>query len=381
MSFFTGKKLLLIGMFLLLLIGIPVTIYILQQQTNNQSHAQKSTVLSYTPDSTPSSPVQKTVGDEFTMDLMVNPGANLVSFVSFEIHYDPQYLSVATANGFVPNAAAFPTILEGPTVTPGKITGTLSVGAEPTRAIQTPTKAGTITFKALKATGVQPTQITYIQPTTKVLSIGSNDQFSEDVLSSATPAYVVITDAGSPSVTPDVSPSDAPSDAPTPTDSTAPTETPTPDTTSSNVVPVCSNLTISPAASGTAPFTASFTTEGSDTDGTVDKITYNFGDGQVSDITDAGGVGTATVSAQTTHTYNDPGTFQVSSILTDNAGGVSAQNGCTQTITVLGNPTPTLAGASATPTLPPTGPGDTFIGIGAVVAVLTLIGSFLFFAL
>lgn len=376
MSFLTGKKLLLIGMFLLLLIGIPVTIYILQQQTEDRSHAQKSTVLSYSPDSTPSSPIQKTVGDEFTLDLMVNPGANLVSFVSFEIDYDPQYLSVASSNGFVPNAAAFPTILEGPTVTPGKITGTLSVGAEPTRAIQTPTKAGTITFKALKPTTGQPTSIKYIQPITKVLSIGKQDQFSEDVLSSATPAYVVITADGE-TVTPEISPSDTPSDTPSPTDEPTPTDTPD---TSSNIVPVCSALTISPTASGTAPFTASFTTEGSDTDGTVDKITYNFGDGQVSDITDAGGVGTATVSAQTTHTYDNPGTFQVSSILTDDVGGVSAQNGCSQTITVLGNPTPTPI-ASATPTLEPTGPGDTFIGIGAVVAVLTVIGTFLFFAL
>jgi hypothetical protein len=379
MSFFTGKKLLLIGMFLLLLIGIPVTLYVMQQQTEDRSRAEKSTVLSYTPASTPSSPIQQAVGDEFTVDLMVTPGTNLVSFVSFEVNYDPQYVEVASSNGFVPNTAAFPTTLEGPTVTPGKITGTLSVGAEPTRAIQTPTKAGTITFKALKATGVTPTQVKYIQPITKVLSIGSNDQFSEDVLSSVTPAYILITGEVGPSTTPAPTSAPLPTAAPQPTAAPNPNPNPNPNPgggigTGVNVVPVCSTLTVSPGISGNAPLTVQFTAEGNDQDGTISKISYNFGDGEFVDITDSGGVGTATVSAQTSHTFTNPGTFQVTSLLTDDVGGVSTTTGCNVTITVLG-------GSSPAPTLEPTGPGSTILGIGAIVAIVTAIGGFFFFSL
>lgn len=380
---FTGKKLLLIGMFLLLLIGIPVTIYILQQQTDDRTRAEKSTVLSYTPESSPASPIQKSVGDEFTIDLMVNPGTNLVSFVSFEIKYDPTILEVGAQNGFVVNSAAFPTTLEGPTVAQGKITGTLSVGAEPTRALQTPTKVGTITFKALKATGTAPTQVSYQLPLTKVLSIGGNDQFSEDVLASTNPAYVVILDGNSPSITPGVTVT--PSAGPTPTPGNNEELTPTPTTPanvgSGNVIPVCTNLTVSPALSGSAPFSVNVTTEGSDEDGTVNKITYNFGDGQVADITDAGGAGTATVSAQTSYTYNTPGTYQVTSVLTDDTGGISTTGNCTQTVSVIAEPTPTPTGATPIPSMTPPGPGTTILGIGAIFAVITAIGSYLFFAL
>ena len=82
-------------------------------------------------------------------------------------------------------------------------------------------------------------------------------------------------------------------------------------------------------------------------------------------------------SATATHTYETAGSYQVSALMTDDLGGVSDQANCTQTITV-NDLTPT---ASASPTLEPTGPGSAFLGIGAVVGILTVIGGLLFFAL
>ena len=173
------------------------------------------------------------------------------------------------------------------------------------------------------------------------------------------------------------------------------TDAPTPQpSVAANQPPVCQSLTVSPSNSGSAPYAVTLSTSGSDPDGTVNKITFNFGDGQVSDVTQGGGIGTASISAQTVHTYQSGGTFQASAIYTDNQGGVSAQGSCTQTITVAaqlasnqgstttGTTTAQQPTATPAPTaLPSTGPGNKFIGIGAVVSILTLIGGMLFFAL
>lgn len=394
---FSAKRLLLIGFFAIILVAIPVTVYFLQQQQQVNSHAQAATSLSFSPPSTQASPLQKNVGDTFGLDLSVDPSTNLVSFVRLEIQYDPTKLATASANGadaFEPNKAAFPSINEGPIYQDGKILVTVSVGSDPTKAIQTPTKIGTITFKALASTDT-PTLVSY-GAQTQVLSIGSADQASENVLSSVSPAAIMIAGAAttptpSPSVT--ETPTDTPtptiaSDTPTPTPTVAQvTDTPTPTIASTpsanNQVPVCTGLTATPA-SGSAPLVVNFTAQGNDPDGTISKVTFNFGDGDVTPITD--GMGTSSVQTQTTHTYNSGGTFTASAVLTDNNAGDSVSSGsCTQTIVVDGpiaTPTATLtASDTPTPTLGNPGPGSTIIGLGAFFTALSVIGAILFFAL
>ena len=156
-----GKKLFLIGFIIILLVGIPTTIYFLQKQQETRTRAQKSTNLTFSPNSTASSPIQKKIGDSVPLDIMVNPGSNLVSFVKLEITYDQDKLATASAGAFTPNTAVFPTVLEGPIYTPGKIAVTLSVGPDPTKAVQSIAKAGTVTFTALaNTTDSQPTLVT-----------------------------------------------------------------------------------------------------------------------------------------------------------------------------------------------------------------------------
>src|SRR5205823_5958346 len=102
----------------------------------------------------------------------------------------------------------------------------LSVGPDPTKAIQSVVKAATINLKAIANTPAgTPTLVTY-GATTQVLSIGSNDQASENVLSSETPATIIIGGAA-PSGNPSGGPSGNPSDQPT---QAIPTGTPTPTT-------------------------------------------------------------------------------------------------------------------------------------------------------
>ncbi len=398
MSLLSGRKLLVLGFIFILLIAIPVLIWFLQQQQETRSRATKSTVVSFQPVSSLTAPLQKNVNDTISMDVMVDPGNNLVSFVKLEIQYDPTKIATEGANAFAVNPAAFPSTLEGPTYTPGKITATLSVGADSTKVIQTPTKIATITFKAIAPTENAPTSITHgLQ--TKVLTIAGAEQTSEDVLSSATPAFITI--AGAAEVTDTPTPTlepDEPTRTPTPTltltptvpaGTTSPTLTPTPTGIgSSNQVPDCESFVADRSTTGTAPFAISFTVTGSDPDGTINKATFNFGDGPVQTLTETGGLGSNSVSVQTSHTYNSAGTYQATATLTDNQNGVSAAASCALDITVQaadGGTGSTDGGAAAetteAPTIAAAGPGDIFLGVGAFVGILSIIGGILFFML
>ncbi|HVF69620.1 MAG TPA: PKD domain-containing protein [Xanthomonadales bacterium] len=387
-----GRKIFLFGFIAVLLIGIPVTIYLVQRQQETRSRAEKSTNLTFTPDSSPSAPIQKKIGESIPLDIFVDPGTNLVSFVKLEIQYDPEKIATASADAFKPDVTTFPSVLEGPVYTPGKISVTLSVGPDPTKAIQTKAKAATVTFKAVSNTAPgTPTLVSY-GASTQALSIGFNDQASENVLSSATPAHIIIGgDAGpsepiptgtpAPTIPAIISPT-APAVLPPvslPPVSLPPAGGATP---SANTSPVCTTLTVDKSPSGAAPLSLNFGATGSDPDGTVSKVTFNFGDGQVVDVTDpASGVGTASVSAQTAYTYNTAGTFTASAVLTDNANGISASTSCTQTVTVTGNGVTTAPPVEPPVSLPPTGTTEVVLGIGALLLTIIVGGGFLFFFL
>ncbi len=394
----SGKKLFLIGFIVILLVGIPLTVYILQQQTNTQQHAAASTNLAFSPNSSASAPIQENIGSTIPLAITVDPGKNLVSFVKLEIQYDPTVLATASANAFVPNVSAFPSVLEGPIYSPGKIAVTLSVGPDPTKAIQQAVTAATINFVALKATPPgTPTLVSYTT-NTQVLSIGPNDQASENVLSSATPATIAITGT-SPSPTstvptgtpaPSVAVSPTPSTAPTAAPSSAPTATPTVQlqpvisgTPSSNP-PICSSLTINGPSTGNAPYALTFTASGSSSAETISKVTFNFGDGQISDVTQSGGIGTASVNVQAAHTYSNPGTFTANAILTDSTGAVSSSDAsssanCSQTITV--NAASGSGTVNPSPTMPATGSTGIAVGISLSAMFLIVGGGLLFFIL
>ena len=397
-----GKKLFLIGFIVVLLIGIPLTVYLLQQQQNISSHAQASSNLAFSPDSTSAAPIQKNVGDSIPLDVSLDPGKNLVGFVKLVIQYDPSVLATASANAFTVNPNALPSVLEGPVYSPGQIAVTLSAGADPTKVIQTKTTLATITFKALKNTPPgTPTLVTYTT-NTQIMSSGPNDQAAENVLSSAAPATIAIggatpSEAIPPSPTPSGMVSGAPSVAPTAAPTTAaPTAVPTiapsipatSGTPTNNVPPTCTSLTVDRATTGNAPFSLTFTANGNDTDGTISKVSFNFGDGQVSDVTQAGGIGTASVNVQASHTYNNPGNFTAYAVLTDNGGALSTNSSsssasCSQTITVNAASGSASTGSTTnpSPTMPPTGSTGLAIGIGLGAMLLVVGGGLLFFIL
>lgn len=193
------KKALILGSLLVLALSIPITVRFLQPRQEIRSKAAGSTKLSFTPASSVTAPLQKNVGDTIALDMMVDPGTNLVTFIRFQLQYDPTKLEIVQADPFTINASAFPQKIEGPVLGSGTVAESLSVGSDPTKAIQAVTKVGTVNFKAIGGTGGVPTTVTYTT-LTQALSSGANDQAGENVLSTTTPATIVI--AGGNAATP-----------------------------------------------------------------------------------------------------------------------------------------------------------------------------------
>ena len=376
MSLPSGKKLLLFGFIAVLLVVIPLTVYLVQQQQKTRSGAAPSTTLGF-------NPASKTVAvnDVVNLDVMMNPGTNQVSFVKLIINYDATKLATSAAGAAIcpqkpndalcPNVVAFPSVLQGPIYGPGTISVTLSIGGSPQNIVQAATKIASLSFQALVPTDPGTTQITIDSQQGQVLSIASTDQFNENVLSSVSPATITITGAvASPTPTPTPAPTAEPTVSPTP----APTATP------NAQAPTCQSLTLSGAATGAAPYSLTFTATGTSSASTISKVTFNFGDSAVQDVPQSGGP--SSVSVQASHTYNSGGTFVASASLTDALGNVSTSTTCTQTITVTATPTSTaIAQATPVPPLPPTGPDTKILAIGTIGTILSVLGILLFFAL
>lgn len=192
------KFFLSLGALLVLTLAIPVTLSMIQKQQETQSQAQATTSMYFTPASSSSSAIQKSVGDTFSLDVMINPGSNLVTFVRFRIVYDPTKLELVTSNPFAVNTTAFPNQVEGPILGTGSLAESLSVGSDPTKSIQTITKIGTLNFKAIGGTGSSTTEVNF-DALTQVLSAGSQDQASENVLATRSAAVIAIDGSGTPS--------------------------------------------------------------------------------------------------------------------------------------------------------------------------------------
>jgi len=373
---FSRKKLLLLGFLFVMLLAIPATVFLVKQQQDLITRAVANTTLSLTP-------AEKTasVGDEVTFDIFVSPGNNQVSFIKLVLKFDPEILST-TEDGFTVDPLSNLSIIQGPVVGTDELSVVLTVQADPTKVIQTNTKIGTVAFDVIAPSDL-PTQISFDQTQIQISSIAAPDSFTENVFLNGTPANITILGDADLSPTPSATPSATPS--PTITDDPEATESPTPTPTDSlssdNEVPVCDLLTTDFGTSGVTPYTLIFTAEGSDFDGTIQKVTFDFGDTTIEDLTEGGGIGTSTVSVENTHTYESSGTFNASVIFTDDLDGVSDSDSCSLDIDVSGGDTEATISATPTPTIADPGPREAIVGIGVLGAILFIIGTLLFFAL
>lgn len=381
------NKFFILGNLLLLLIAIPVTLYFVKKQQELRSKAAPSSKLYIDPATVNTS----TQCQSASVDLTIDPGSNIVSIVDFYITYDPTKLDITQ----ITPGTSFPTAVRASSISNGTANMSVSVGADVTRAVSSVAKVATITFVP-KSQGSAQIQIDSSK--TRVFSLGPSDQPTENVLSSVAPGAITIGNSacltGGGSITP--TPSGTQSVlSPTPTTSISPT-------VSTNQTPICTSLTASPAATGSAPFSVLFTGQGNDPDtaGLITKATFTFGDGTATqDVTT--GLNQKTVSTQASHTYQTPGIFPAALTFTDNTGAVS--NACSQNITAASvgsgsatitptsiptiiptsTPTPTLAlveKPTAAPTIAPTGSIGQTLGIISAVVASVAVG-FLLFAL
>jgi len=249
-----------------------------------------------------------------------------------------------------------------------------SIGTEVTKAIQGGGSPVTIASVNFQGTAVTDTTSISFGNGTQVLSLASADQPSENVLATSTPATITVAGPTTQSTPPaEINPPGGGGDM-----MATPSATPT-----TNQNPLCTSLIADNVSSESAPFTVMFTANGNDPDGTINKVTYNFGDGSVQEATSSGGLGTNTVNPQVSYTYQTNGLFTANATFTDDKGGISDPTTCSLTISV--GP----AALSATPTQPPvamkkllpTGPGQILMIVGAAGVAVMVIGGVLLFGL
>ena len=221
MSTFARKKIAIFGFAVILVLAIPLTIFTLQRPQENRSRAAGSAKLNFVPSSTTTAPLQKNVGETIPLDIMVDPGTHFVTFVRFQVKYDPTKLEISSSDPFTLNQAAFPAKIEGPVVgSGGTVAESVSVGSDPTKAITKVTKVGTLNFKAIGPTGNTPTTVTYTT-ITQVLSSGSSDQAAENVLSTTATASIIVNGTAlTPTMVATASATPGPSATPAPTANT-----------------------------------------------------------------------------------------------------------------------------------------------------------------
>jgi hypothetical protein len=371
----------LLGNLLLIILAIPLTLFLVRRLQVLRGSAAPTTTLAIEPNTVTANTCQNPI----TMDVFVDPDKNLVSIVDMYVVYDATKLELTKIN---PNKTSFPLTLRGPNYASGKANISLSIGSDVTRAIQQKTKVATLEFKPLAATSGGPVTVSLDKAQTRVFSLSKTDEAGENVLLNTLDTAVTInTQANCPAVSPGVTGTATPSatitTAVTPT---APLPTTPPLV---NQAPVCTSLNIDRATNGTAPYSLAFTGNGTDANGTITKVTFNFGDGPVQEVTTGGGFGTKTVSLQASHTYNNAGTYEATVSFTDNDGAVSSPSAaCSKTITVAaapaggnagvgGNNGGSAGGGAGQPTPTLESPGSVLQTVGIVGGIMiALAGGF-----
>ncbi len=220
------KHLVVISLLIIFAIGVPFTLFIFNQQQELRSRAEKSTTVYFSPSSSVDNPIQTQVGNTLPLDIMINPGTNLVSLMKLEILYDPAKLEITNATAFQANMITISKIVEGPLITPGKMAVTLSIGTDLNKVINKITRVATLKLKALNSTAEtkSTTSVTY-GINTQILAIGANASASENVLSSTQPAIISIYSITKPTATPTPKPTATPTPKPTATPTPTPINT------------------------------------------------------------------------------------------------------------------------------------------------------------
>lgn len=381
------KKILLIVSGLILIVGLIVGLIVVRQQQELRQKAAPATTMSLSP-----SQITKNVGDEFSIDAVVDTGANSIQLVQIELSFDPTKVKPLSFT----NSATFPNIISSETfTTDGKAqisVGTASI-AQPFTGQAT---AATIRFQALQATDA-PITLSYTAQT----FVGSIAEGRVNSLVGTTPANITISGSGTVATptptqatgtvdptptTSTITPTAGPSPTPGPTNTPAPTSVTTPlptatttPTTGPSPTPGALSLVISGPTDGLTTSDTTPTFSGTAKAGSSITIAVYPG----------GTTGVVTVDSSgnwsfTPQTALGQGVYTLSITASDPITGASENSSTSFTIssgtaTLTATPTPTTATSSqTTPTtttapVPVTGTEDVTL-IVAALGILLLIG-------
>ena len=210
------KKFLLIFTFVLLLAGIPITVFLVKQRQEIRQKAAPATTLSF---DLPT--ITKNVDENFDLKVMINTGTNQISSAKLSINFQNTYLEAVSVN----KGTFFDNILEAGIVdnTNGKVTITLS-SISSAKSSQGDELLATITFKTKALTPTNtPSEINMTGSET----IGQEaDLVSRNLLVSSGKTMVTVSQAAQPSPSPTTTPSASPLATPSTVPTVAPSATP-----------------------------------------------------------------------------------------------------------------------------------------------------------
>lgn len=172
-----------------LVIMLPLFLLSSQQKQEQRSLADNATTLSFSPSGSKNKPVTKNINDQFTLDVVINPGNNLVSLLKLDINYDPSVIELSPENPMIINKDVFPEVLEGPVYSDGRVQVVLSVGFNQTKAVSTQSTVATLNFISKSLS--RRTTVNF-GDNLSAFSVGAGDASGENIIGTATPAYIRI---------------------------------------------------------------------------------------------------------------------------------------------------------------------------------------------
>ncbi len=182
------KKIILILVSLLLLVALPATIFLVGKKQELRKKAAPATTLSLAPAN-----FTKKAGDEFTIEVKIDPGVNQVLTTELHLTFDVTKLQALS----IANGPLFPNVLSSGVVESGA--ASITVGAtSATSPVTSPGTVATLRMKALDKTDA-PTSIRFAGTS----FIGALGEASKNALIGSSPATITITDGTSSPSAPD----------------------------------------------------------------------------------------------------------------------------------------------------------------------------------
>lgn len=338
-----GKKIFFILGLLFLLVALGVGLFVVQQRQELRQKAAPATTIAFSP-----SQVTKNVGEEFSLDVVVDTGPNAVQQVIVELTYDPQKLEALSFT----NTPTFPNIISKEEFGNGKA----RIGVTTVSVPQPFTGVGTVAkirFKTLSPTDT-PITIAFTDET----FVGSLAEGQQNALIGKDNARITITGGSGGTPTPTPGPSPTPSRTPPP----SPTPTPGP-----------LSLTITSPQNGAAVANTKPTASGKAKAGTAVTVTFLPSSVTGAVNTDASGNWTFTPQQAL-----NAGAYTLSVTASDPLTGATQNSTIAFTISSgspAASPTPPTGGTpTPTPPVPVTGGAGTTVVLIMIGMLLLSIG-------